>query len=257
MLTGNMAMAMGGAAAGVKFYCAYPMSPSTGVLHGWPPMPASGIMVRQVEDEIGVMNMAIGAAHAGMPRHVRHVRRRFRADDRGSGHGGNDRDAGGGDRRSARRARHRCPHQDRAGRLWQMLGAGQGDYPRLIAAPTDIWIASKSFPRSSISLTSSSVPGIVLADLLISEGTRSVDPDDLDFKVEIDRGELITANGNGPTDGAGNGDATSATCTPRAASPRAPSPACPATFTPSPRDEHDEDGVLISDEFTNPTSAAR
>ena len=29
---GNGAMAMGGAAAGVKFYAAYPMSPSTGVL---------------------------------------------------------------------------------------------------------------------------------------------------------------------------------------------------------------------------------
>src|SRR5499427_821266 len=33
VLSGNIAMAMGGAAAGVKFYCAYPMSPSTGVLH--------------------------------------------------------------------------------------------------------------------------------------------------------------------------------------------------------------------------------
>src|SRR6201997_55100 len=33
VMSGNIAMAMGGAAAGVKFYCAYPMSPSTGVLH--------------------------------------------------------------------------------------------------------------------------------------------------------------------------------------------------------------------------------
>jgi 2-oxoglutarate ferredoxin oxidoreductase subunit alpha len=33
VLSGNIAMAMGGAAAGVKFYCAYPMSPSTRVLH--------------------------------------------------------------------------------------------------------------------------------------------------------------------------------------------------------------------------------
>ena len=57
---------MGGAAAGVKFYCAYPMSPSTGVLH-WMAQNARdlGIMVRQVEDEIGVANMAIGAAHTG------------------------------------------------------------------------------------------------------------------------------------------------------------------------------------------------
>ena len=64
--TGNDALAMGGAAAGVKFYCAYPMSPSTGVLH-WMAQNARelGIMVRQVEDEIGVANMAIGAAHVG------------------------------------------------------------------------------------------------------------------------------------------------------------------------------------------------
>src|SRR5437867_483877 len=32
VLTGNQAIALGGAAAGVKFYAAYPMSPSTGVL---------------------------------------------------------------------------------------------------------------------------------------------------------------------------------------------------------------------------------
>src|SRR5207237_8604641 len=30
---GNQALAMGGAAAGVRFYCAYPMSPASGVLH--------------------------------------------------------------------------------------------------------------------------------------------------------------------------------------------------------------------------------
>ena len=50
----------------MKFYCAYPMSPATGVLH-WMSKNARelGIMVRQVEDEIGVANMVIGAAHTG------------------------------------------------------------------------------------------------------------------------------------------------------------------------------------------------
>src|SRR2546428_9300933 len=66
VITGNQATAMGAAAAGVKFYAAYPMSPSTGVLM-WMAAHARqlGIMVRQVEDEIGVMNMVIGAAHTG------------------------------------------------------------------------------------------------------------------------------------------------------------------------------------------------
>ena len=63
----NDTLAMGGAAAGVKFYAAYPMSPASGVLH-WMAQNARGlgIMVRQVEDEIGVANMTIGAAHAGV-----------------------------------------------------------------------------------------------------------------------------------------------------------------------------------------------
>src|SRR5262249_6563217 len=52
IVTGNQATAMGGVAAGVKFYAAYPMSPSTGVLM-WMAAHARqlGIMVRQVEDE--------------------------------------------------------------------------------------------------------------------------------------------------------------------------------------------------------------
>ena len=64
--SGNEAIAMGGAAAGVKFYAAYPMSPASGILH-WMASNARnlGIMVRQVEDEIGVSNMVIGAAHTG------------------------------------------------------------------------------------------------------------------------------------------------------------------------------------------------
>ena len=35
VLSGNTAMAMGGAAAGVKFYCAYPMSPPPAFCTGW------------------------------------------------------------------------------------------------------------------------------------------------------------------------------------------------------------------------------
>src|ERR1700721_4531257 len=43
------------------------MSPSTGLLHLMAEHARkAGIVVRQVEDEIGVINMAIGAAHAGV-----------------------------------------------------------------------------------------------------------------------------------------------------------------------------------------------
>ena len=46
--------------------------------------------------------------------------------------------------------------------------------------------------------------------------------------------------------------ATSATRSPRAASRRAPCPGTPGYVHVVATDEHDEDGVLISDEFTNP-----
>src|SRR5260370_312349 len=63
----NAATALGGDAAGVTFYCAYPLSTSTGVLP-WMADPARkpNIMVRQVEEETGVIAMAMGTAHAGV-----------------------------------------------------------------------------------------------------------------------------------------------------------------------------------------------
>src|SRR6185295_7125558 len=55
---GNNMIALGAANAGCKVYCAYPMSPATGILH-WMAGHGKelGICVRQVEDEIGVANM--------------------------------------------------------------------------------------------------------------------------------------------------------------------------------------------------------
>src|SRR2546426_8753067 len=54
IITGNQATAMGGVAAGVKFYAAYPMSPPTGVLIGVGSHPRPmGILVRPVGDGNG------------------------------------------------------------------------------------------------------------------------------------------------------------------------------------------------------------
>lgn len=68
LISGTNALTLGAIAAGLKFYSAYPMSPSTGILeylsqHG----EKTGIVVEQAEDEIAAVNMAIGAAYAGAP----------------------------------------------------------------------------------------------------------------------------------------------------------------------------------------------
>jgi 2-oxoglutarate ferredoxin oxidoreductase subunit alpha len=68
MINGNEAIALGAVAAGLKFYSFYPMTPSTSIglaLAGW--AKELGIVVEQAEDEIAVINMALGASFAGAP----------------------------------------------------------------------------------------------------------------------------------------------------------------------------------------------
>ena len=252
ILSGNIAMAMGGAAAGVKFYCAYPMSPSTGVLH-WMAAHArkAGIMVRQVEDEIGVVNMAIGAAHAGVRSMCATSGGGFALMSEGLGMSAmmetpvvviNCQRAG---------PSTGVPTKTEQGDLWQMLGAAFGDYPRVIAAPLDIGDCFKLIPEIFNIADRFQCPGLVLCDLLLSEGRLSVHPKDLDFNPPIDRGELITGNNGAPSSAPTNGSYKRYKFTESGVSPRAV-PGVPGHVHTVATDEHMEDGVLISDEFTNP-----
>src|SRR5437667_6365872 len=74
-----------------------------------------------------------------------------------------------------------------------MLVAAFGDYPRAIAAPLDVGDCFKIIPEIFNIADRFQCPGIVLCDLLLSEGRLSVDPKDLDFAPVVDRGELITS----------------------------------------------------------------
>lgn len=66
ILSGSEAVGLGAIAAGVNFYSAYPMSPSTAVMEYLASVGESGnILVEQAEDEIAGINMAIGASFAG------------------------------------------------------------------------------------------------------------------------------------------------------------------------------------------------
>lgn len=66
ILSGSNALALGAIAAGVKFYSAYPMSPSTTVMEYLASKGVEAeIVVEQAEDEIAAINMAIGASYAG------------------------------------------------------------------------------------------------------------------------------------------------------------------------------------------------
>lgn len=257
---GNTALAMGGAAAGVRFYCAYPMSPSTGVLH-WMASHGRqlGIMVRQVEDELGVINMAIGAAHAGV---------RAMCATSGGGFALMTEALGSAammevpvvciDVQRAGPATG-VPTKTEQGDLWQVLGAGQGDYPRLVVAPSSIEECFHIVPELFNLVERFQCPGIIMSDLLLSEGRFSIDPAELDFNVPISRGEIVGleapagvgSNGQGTNGQAPGGEYRRYAITPSGISPRA-IPGTEGYVHVVATDEHDQDGVLISDEFTNP-----
>jgi 2-oxoglutarate ferredoxin oxidoreductase subunit alpha len=254
IITGNQATAMGGAAAGVKFYAAYPMSPSTGVLM-WMAAHARqlGIMVRQVEDEIGVMNMVIGAAHTGCRAMCATSGGGFALMSEAVGMAGMiETPIVCVDVQRAGPATG-VPTKTEQGDLWQMLGAGQGDYPRIIVAPANQLDLFHTIPQLFNLADKYQCPGLVLADLLISEGTCSIDPDDLDFETPIQRGELILPNGasDNPYGGYNDSSYLRYRNTASGISPRAV-PGVPGHIHIAATDEHDEDGTLISDEFTNP-----
>jgi 2-oxoglutarate ferredoxin oxidoreductase subunit alpha len=88
---------------------------------------------------------------------------------------------------------------------------------------------------------------IILSDMLLSENNEAVDPAFLDTDFPIDRGETITAAG-----GSGCGEPylrykdTLSGISPRAL------PGTPDHLYVAASDEHDEDGVLLTDVYTDP-----
>ena len=242
--SGNDALAMGGAAAGVKFYAAYPMSPASGVLH-WMANNARnlGIMVRQVEDEIAVANMVVGAAHAGT---------RSMCATSGGGFALMTEAVGAAAMMeipavfiNVQRAGPSTgvPTKTEQGDLWQVLGASQGDFERMIVSPVDSLDAFNTMPEVFNLTDKYQCPAIVISDLYISEGRFSVDPEKINMHPYIDRGELITEPSN--TDGYLRYEDTESGISPRAI------PGIEGYVYVAATDEHAEDSTLISDEFTN------
>jgi 2-oxoglutarate ferredoxin oxidoreductase subunit alpha len=243
--SGNDAIAMGGAAAGVKFYAAYPMSPSTGVLH-WMARNARGlgIMVRQVEDEIAVANMVIGAAHAGVRAMCATSGGGFALMTEAIGSAGmmeipsvfiNVQRAG---------PSTGVPTKTEQGDLWQALGTSQGDFERFIVAPTDALDGFNTIAELFNLVDKVQCPGIVITDLLIGEGRFSVDPDLVNIHPTIDRGLLITEPSS--SNGYKRYEDTESGISPRAI------PGLEGYVHVVATDEHDEDSTLLSDEYTDP-----
>ena len=244
--SGNHLLAMGAALAGCKFYVAYPMSPATHILE-WFAAHAQrlGICVRQVEDEISVINMAIGAGHMGVRSMCATSGGGFALMTEAIGMAGiietpvvaiNVMRAG---------PSTGVPTKTEQADLNQAFGASQGDFQRVIIAPTSMTDCFNT-PHEAFNVAERyQVPVIILSDLLMSEGSETVDPALLDVDFPIDRGELITESTGGDEPYLRYRNTASGI------SPRAV-PGVRDHLYVSGTDEHDEDGVLLSDVYTDP-----
>jgi 2-oxoglutarate ferredoxin oxidoreductase subunit alpha len=252
LVTGNEVMAMAGAMGGCKFYCAYPMSPASGVLHWMAAHGAKlGICVRQVEDEISVINMTIGANHAGVRGMCATSGGGFALMTEAIGMSGiietpvvaiNVMRAG---------PSTGVPTKTEQGDLNQAIGASQGDFPRIIVAPLSIPDSCPAVQQAFHLADRYQCPVLIVSDLLISEGNETVDPAQLDQTMPIDRGEVMLPSSNGEVHHSNGEPYLRYKNTASGISPRAV-PGVPGHLYVSGTDEHDEDGVLLSDIYTDP-----
>jgi 2-oxoglutarate ferredoxin oxidoreductase subunit alpha len=144
------------------------------------------------------------------------------------------------------------PTKTEQGDLNQAFGASQGDFPRIIIAPLSMPDCFTT-PALAFNLADRyQCPVIILSDLLMSEGNETVDPALLDVEFQIDRGELITAalEAGGGREAGDVEPYLRYKDTESGISPRAV-PGVPGHIYVAASDEHDEDGVLISDVYTD------
>jgi len=129
--------------------------------------------------------------------------------------------------------------------LNQVYGASQGDYPRVIIAPTDTTDCYYSAVEAHNLAERYQLPVIIISDLLLSEHPETIEAGALRCDVPIDRGEIVHEIPKG------TGQFKRYAFTQSGVSPRV-LPGTEGGVYVAATDDHDEEGVLISDVFTSP-----
>ena len=243
-ITGNEAFALGAVAAGCKFYSAYPMTPASSILHWMAAHGAKcGVVVKQCEDELAVANMAIGAGHAGVRAMCGTSGGGFALMTEAIGEAGMieapvviiEVQRGG--------PSTGIPTKTEQADLNQVFGASQGDYPRVIIAPTDTTDCYYSAVEAHNLAEKYQLPVTIISDLLLSEHPETIEAGALRNDVPIERGEIVSD--------CSDGQLKRYAFTRSGVSPRV-LPGTEGGMYVAATDDHDEEGVVISDVFTSP-----
>jgi 2-oxoglutarate ferredoxin oxidoreductase subunit alpha len=238
LMSGNQAIALGAAAAGCKFLAQYPMTPASSIMH-WMAAHSHqiGVVVKQAEDELAAIHMAIGASYGGVRAMTATSGGGFSLMVEALGMAGmvevplvvvESQRAG---------PSTGLPTKTEQGDLNLMLGAGQGEFPRAILAPTSPAEAYRATIKAFQLAEEWQTPILLASDLHLSESFATVDRSEIDLNVEIPSLYTVEPNGH---------DYLRYKDTPSGVSPRA-LPGQPGLNYVAGSDEHDEKGHLISD----------
>ncbi len=195
VLSGNDSFSLASIIADCRLYCAYPMTPSSSVLTtlaSW--QEKTGIIVRHAEDEISVINTALGASFAGVRAAV------------GTSGGGfalmveSISFAGLAEIPIVIFLAQRpgpatgMPTWSEQGDLLFAVHAGHGEFPKIVLSPGDqeemLQITMEAYNLADIYQT----PVIILSDMFLSESHKSVEREfveELIRNYQIDRGKII------------------------------------------------------------------
>ena len=180
-LDGNQAIGLGAAAAGVSFYTAYPMSPSTGILNYLAKnQKRLSIAVEQAEDEIGAINMALGAAYGGGRAMVGTSGGGFSLMNEGLGM------AGVGEIPLVIAEVQRpgpatgLPTRTSQGDLNFVINSSQGEIPIMVIAPKDQEDAFYQTFRAHNLAEKYQIPVIVLSDQFLADSSSDIKQINLD-----------------------------------------------------------------------------
>lgn len=196
LVTGNDAVFLGAVRAGCKFYAAYPMTPSSSILHSFASVENDfNIVTKHAEDEIAVINMVLGASYAGV---------RAMAATSGGGFSLMNEGIGSAAMTETPVVIVLCqrpapatglPTWTEQGDLLFACHASHGEFLRVIIAPGDpeecFYLTGKAFNLAD----RYQIPVIIMLDKYLSESHFSCDR--FDFKnITVNRGKLITDSGD-------------------------------------------------------------
>ncbi len=192
VISGNIATSMGAIQAGMKFYAAYPMTPSSGIL-GFLAKHENefDLVVKQTEDELAAMNMVVGAGFTGVRSMTATSGGGFALMVEAFGMAGISEVpcvVVMGQRPGPSTG---LPTWGSQGDLQFMLTASQGEFPRIVLTPGDPTECFYTTVEAFNLAEKYQVPVIILIDKYNQASWQSIEPFDTST-VEINRGKLLS-----------------------------------------------------------------